>query len=53
MESTLAHGGISLALVFYLPEVFLSLELSLLRPLILIAFFWGGVSFYLFILIFK
>lgn len=52
MESTLAHGGISLALVFYLPEVFLSLELSLLRPLILIAF-WGGVSFYLFILIFK
>lgn len=46
MASTLAHGGTSLALVFYMPEVFLSLELSLLvalfgsemRPLILIAF---------------
>lgn len=56
MASTLACGGISLALVFYVPEVFLSLELSLLvalfgtemSPFILTAFFWGG-GFFLFI----
>lgn len=47
MESTLAHGGISLALVFYLPEVFLSLELFLLRLLRLIAFFGVGGFFLL------
>lgn len=53
MASTLARGGISLALVFYVPEVFLSLELSLpvalfgteTRPFILTAFFFGGGVF--------
>lgn len=52
MESTLAHGGISLALVFYLPEVFLSLELPLLRPLLLIAFFGVGGGGFLFTYLF-